>query len=308
MKEEIKEYAASLGFSFCGFTRPEPLDEIREFYLEFIEKQRYATLTYLKRYALQRLDPLLLLPGATTVVALLYNHYSPETSLEEVPLQIANYARGRDGHLVVKPRLRLLANKVSEVFPGSHSRFFFDSGPLLEKQWAQRCGAGWIGKNSLLINPRLGSYVNIGILLTTAEIPADAPETDHCGSCNRCVRACPTGALQEPYRLRIDRCLAYHTIENRGDVPPDIREKTSGWIYGCDICQEVCPYNRSPQPSADPECHPSALLASMRRDDWINLSERSFHELFGETPVARLGYEGLMRNIRFNDHSSSPQR
>ena len=181
---------------------------------------------------------------------------------------------------------------------GTTSKIFVDSGPVLEKAWAQSCGIGWQGKNTLIINPSMGSFVFIGIILTSVEIEPDKKKADHCGSCTRCMDACPTGAIDRPYQLNIRRCISYGTLVKNAEMPAEVRAKLDGKIFGCDICQDVCPYNRKVKPTTETWFHPSEALKRMRRNDWINLTKEQYEDWFASDALGDMGYEGLMKNVR----------
>jgi len=295
--ETIRLKSLELGFLHCGFARAEPLESLRPWYQEFIRQKRYAGLAYLERYAEQRLNPELVLPGVRTVIALLMNYFPPAVIPEKDNLIISKYAYGKDDHVVVKERLDQLAQFLTATFPRCRANCFYDSGMVLEKRWAQRCGTGWQGKNTVLINRTGGSFYHIGIILTDLDLPPDKPETDRCGKCELCIRACPTGALATPYQLDLDRCLAYHSIENKAEIPEEIRGKFQGRIFGCDTCQDVCPYNRFARPHAEQEFLPSSGLQSMRKKDWLSLTRQEFDTLFKNSCVRRTGFQALKRNI-----------
>jgi epoxyqueuosine reductase len=258
------------------------------------------------------------MPDAKSVIAVLLNYYPEQVIPEEDNFVISKYAYGSDYQKVVKKKLKELAaflispptSETGNTSPptplpeerGVKNLYFVDSGPVPEKVWAQRCGIGWQGKNTLLINKSSGSFFFIGIILTTLEIEPDEPETDHCGSCDKCVKACPTGALNDPYRLDISRCISYHTIESKLPIPDEFRGKFRDRIFGCDICQDACPYNRFSKPSGDPSRTPHPDLLNMRKRKWHSLTEGQFNELFRGTPVFRTGYKRLIDNISFVIH------
>ncbi|MCX6282217.1 MAG: tRNA epoxyqueuosine(34) reductase QueG [Bacteroidetes bacterium] len=299
MKEQIREKALELGFDVCGFAEARPLDHLRSFYRHFIEEERQANMAYLERYENQRIDPEVLLPGVKTVIAVLLNYYPPELLPEEDNFIISKYAYGKRYPPFIKPLLNKLAGFVDSFNKaGNKSMVFVDSGPVLEKAWAMRCGIGWQGKHTILINPSGGSYYFIGIVLTTAMIEPDVPVKDHCGSCTRCMDACPTGAIDRPYQLDIRRCISYCTLVDKAEFPAEVSLKAGGRIFGCDICQDVCPYNRFATPTRETWFHPSEALKKMSRREWINLSKEQFHEMFAGTSVGEKGYERLMSNIR----------
>lgn len=300
LKEEIRNRAIEMGFDACGFAAAAPLDDRKDFYFGFLREQRQANMAYLERYAPQRLNPDLLLPGVKTVVSVLVNYYPPELLPEEDNFVISKYAYGKRYPPFIKIKMEPLAAFIDSFdHAGGSSKIFVDSGPVLEKAWAQRCGIGWQGKNTLLINPKLGSYFFLGIILTTLEIDPDPGEQDHCGNCRKCMEACPTGALDRPYELDIRRCISYCTLVKNAEMIEEVRSKLGGRIYGCDTCQDVCPYNRFAKPTSHAHFHASEELKSLRRSDWMNLTETKFKTLFAGGSIEEKGYEKLMRNIHF---------
>jgi epoxyqueuosine reductase len=299
INREIKTAALKLGFSFCGIALAEPLENKREYYSAFIKENRHGIFQYLETNLEKRLDPGLILEDAKSVIAVLLNYYPPEIFSEEDNFIIAKYAYGKDYHAVLKNKMNDLIRFLNAEYPGLKAKSFVDSGPVMEKTWAQQAGLGWQGKNTLLINKNSGSFYFIGIIITNLDLDPDQPETDHCGECRRCVEACPTEALSHPYQLDISRCISYHTIENKNGIPEEFKEKLHDRIYGCDICQDVCPYNKFASPPHESDFLPSAKLKMMRKKDWLSLTEEQFNTLFIGTPVYRTGYRRLKENIRF---------
>ena len=301
-EELIRREALSLGFSYCSIARYEQLEPLRPFYTGFIAQQALPGMDYLSTFLEQRLDPGLLLKGTKSVIALLMNYYPQQVVPEADNFIISKYAYGGDYHKLLRKRLKTLIGHMKLLAENLEAKAFVDSGPVLEKAWAQRSGIGWQGRNTLIINKSAGSFFFIGIILTNLELKADIPETDHCGNCKLCVNACPTGALHTPYQLDIKKCISYQTIENKEAIPDDVKTKLSGRIYGCDLCQDVCPYNRFAVPHAIPEFNPSESLMNFRKKDWLSLTEADFDRIFAESPLKRLGYDRLMRNIRAAAH------
>jgi epoxyqueuosine reductase len=300
--EWIKAKASELGFSYCGIAKATSLTENRAFYEEFIRNKQHLSFAYLETNLEKRLDPSKVMPDVKSVITLLMNYYPEEVIPEEDNFVVSKYAYGKDYHLVMK-RSHELVNFLKKNKEGVGARAFVDSGSILEKVWAQKSGVGWQGKNTLLINKKGGSFFFIGIILTTLDLEPDEQETDHCGNCTRCQQACPTQALDQPYQLNISRCISYQTIENKEPIPEDFKGKMKNRIYGCDICQDVCPFNRQPKPTEIADYAVSASLAAMRRKEWLTLSEKQFEELFRESSIARIGYAKLMENIRFASDS-----
>jgi epoxyqueuosine reductase len=297
-KQLIKSEAMRLGFSHCGVACNDSLEELRPFYSGFLSRNGHAGMEYLETSFEKRMHPELLVEGTRSVIALLVNYYPHETIPEDDNFIFSKYAYGNDYHKVIKQRLKELINFMKQSFGPMEARGFVDSGNILEKAWAQKCGVGWQGKNTLIINRSAGSFFFIGIILTSLDLDPDEPETDHCGSCMKCVNACPTEALSTPYQLNIPRCISYLTIESKEEIPPDLKSKLNGRIYGCDVCQDVCPYNRFAQPHNIPEFLPSEILKNLRKDDWVALTEPDFDRIFEKSGVKRLGYQRLKRNLR----------
>ena len=243
------------------------------------------------------MDPSLVMPEAKSVITLTLNYFPAGVMPEEDNYIIAKYAYGNDYHQVVKDRLERLSNYLRKESGATQVQSYVDSGPVSEKVWASLCGLGWQGKNTILINKTSGSFFFIGILFTNLDLEPDPASTDHCGDCEKCVRACPTGALDNPYQLNILKCIAYQTIENKAAIPEDIITHLEGRIYGCDKCQDVCPYNRFSKPNEIPEFIPSPALFKMRKKDWDTLSKEQFDALFSNSPIRRIGYERFKRNI-----------
>jgi epoxyqueuosine reductase len=295
--EKIKAKAMEAGFDFCGIAKAEPLEDARTYYTEFIAQNKHGDLHYLETQLENRLNPQILFPGIKSVIALLLNYYPPRIIPEEDHFILSKYAYGKDYHLVMKEKMKVLTAFMKKEYHPVKTRSFVDSGPVLEKTWAQRCGAGWQGKNTLLVNRSAGSFFFIGIILTDLELDPDAPEQDRCGTCHKCQDACPTGALAIPYRLDISRCIVYHTIESTKEIPEEISGTFRDRIFGCDICQDVCPYNKSAVPHHEQDFIPAETLFKMRKKEWFGLTEDQFTRLFHGSSIIRTGYDKLMRTI-----------
>lgn len=296
--EQIRSHALSLGFSYCGFARVEPLESLRPFYESFLAERDFAGMDYLERYAEQRIHPELLLPGGRSVIAVLMNYFPEKRIPAENNFIVSTYAYGRGYQPVMKERLSNLMDFIGGISPGSRSRAFCDSGPVLEKRWAQLCGAGWQGKHTIVINRNGGSFFFIGILFTTIELEPDKPEKDRCGKCTLCMDACPTAALHNPYRLDINRCISFHTIVNRGEVPDAMLGKFRDRIFGCDICQDACPFNRTPKPAGEPDFKLLSGLSDLRKPQWLSLTEEEFNRIFLHSEIKHTGYQTIRRNMK----------
>lgn len=309
VKEQIRAFAKATGFEACGFASAAPLEVWRPFYRDrFFMDHVGAYIPYLEKNLEKRINPELLLPGVSTIIALLLPYAPKEVIPSENNYIVSRYAYGSDYHTVIRKKLERVVCFLRHSFPGSTSRYFADSGGVKEKVWAQRCGVGWQGKNTLIIHREKGSWFFIGIILTTVPMDPDIAEEEHCGECRRCVAACPTGAIDHPYRLNVSRCIAYHTIESKSRVPANLAGNFHRRIFGCDICQEVCPYNRRAVPHRIPEFDPSPALWGMRQADWLSLTLDGFDTLFNGTAVKRAGYQRLMENILLHQSPEDPQR
>jgi epoxyqueuosine reductase len=296
--EIIKTKAKETGFTFCGIAKVQSLDEQRDYYTEFIKEKRHLSLAYLETNLEKRLDPRKIMCDARSVIALLVNYYPGNIIPEENNFVISKYAYGKDYQRLIKKKIDDFVLQIKEENKDIQTRVFVDSGAVLEKVWAQKCGVGWQGKNTLLINKSAGSFFFIGIILTDIELEPDKPEPDHCRTCTKCQDACPTGALSHPYQLDISRCISFHTIENKKEIPEELKDKFHDRIFGCDICQDVCPYNKFAVPHYEPDFSPAEALKRMRKADWLKLTEDQFNELFHRSPVMRTGYRKLMSTIR----------
>lgn len=298
LSERIKQSALQAGFAACGISRAEALGASGDRYRQWIDEGRHAGMHYLSNNLEKRLDPTLLQEGTLSIISLLYPYYSPDTMNAESGYTIARFARGRDYHVVLKEKMQTLVREIQDIQGSFNYRCFTDSAPVSEKSWAVRSGLGRIGKNSLLIHPELGSFVFLCEILTDLDLhPDEALNGDPCGKCSRCIDHCPTQAIYEPGKIDANRCLAYHTIEYKDPVPEVLRPFLGGKIYGCDICQEVCPHNRDLHEIRDSWFKPDPALLAMTTQDWLELSPEKFNTLFRHSGIKRLGYEGLKNKI-----------
>jgi epoxyqueuosine reductase len=298
LAEAVKARAEELGFLACGITDPSPPPHADK--LDAWLARGYAgTMRYLHRQARRRKDPRLTVPEALAVIVLLENYYSPDDPADLEPPRVAKYARGQDYHQVTLDRLGRLAEWLHEQ--GARvARPFVDAGPVPERELAQRAGLGWIGKNTMLIRPGVGSFFFIGTIFTDLPLEADPPFTaDHCGSCTRCLEACPTGALVEPHLLDATRCISYLTIEQRGPIPEALVQRLDGFAFGCDICNDVCPWNeRFARPTTVAELRPLHALAGVDERHFDMMDDAEFERRYGATPFERPGLSGMRRNVR----------
>lgn len=293
--------AEHMGFDACGIAKATALEEESVYVEQWLEGQREGEMCYLTRNKEKRYDPRLLVEGTKSIVTVLYNYFPDRQIGDGKHFKIAKYAYGKDYHEVLKHKMRLLLEHI-EMQTGQleGTRIFVDSAPVLDRAWAVRCGLGFIGKNTSLIHPKKGSFFFIGHLF----LPLDLTETGQvlttrCGRCTKCLDACPTGALEAPFHIDARKCISYLTIEYKGSLTGLDQKKFQGWMYGCDICQDVCPYNRFSLPNKELEFQPSEQLKEMTGNDWKSLTKPKFDQIFRHSPVQRAGYEGLKRNIDF---------
>lgn len=296
----LKSLAKSQGFSFCGIARAEALTGEARLLEQWLHAGKHGTMQYMENHFDKRIDPRKLVPGAKSVISLMYNYHT-KTSLTDETHKISQYAFGEDYHHVLKDKMRALMDALQKTFGDFHARIFTDSAPVLEKAWARRSGIGWQGKNTNIIHPKAGSYFFLAEIICDLALRPDAPLKDYCGSCTACTDACPTGALDTPYVLDASKCISYLTIELNAQtpIPENFRDKMEGWIFGCDICQQVCPWNRFSTEHAEPRFTANSDLRAMQEKDWVEITEEVFNTLFEKSAVQRTGYAGLRRNIRF---------
>lgn len=294
----IKAEARALGFDLCGITTADPPTH-REAFRRWLADGCHGEMHYLARDVQRRLSPAEVLPGAKSVVVVAMNYHLPEPSPSPPvgpPGFVARFARGEDYHQVLGRRLERLSAAIRRLDPSARTRWYVDTGPLLERDLAQRAGLGWIGKHTNLIHRRLGNWLLLGQILTTSELPPDPPEREHCGTCTRCLLACPTGAIRAPYRLDARRCISYLTIELKGSIPLDLRPLIGNRIFGCDDCLAACPWNRFARSASELRLDRIAL----RQPDlieWLALDETQFRTRFRGTPLERIKRRGLLRNV-----------
>ena len=297
----ITEEAGRVGFDACGIAKATALDEESAHVEQWLEGKREGEMGYLTRNKEKRYDPRLLVEGTKSIVTVLYNYFPKQEIGSSSKYKIAKYAYGSDYHDVLKRKMRqLLARIESQTGKLEGIRIFVDSAPVLDRAWAVRCGLGFIGKNTSLIHPKKGSFFFIGHLFLPLELEETGKTmTNHCGRCTKCLDACPTGALEAPFHIDARKCISYLTIEYKGSLAGIDPKTFKGWMYGCDICQDVCPYNRFAQPNNEPEFQPSEQLMNMKESDWEKLNQADFESLFKHSAVQRAGFEGLKRNIEF---------
>ncbi|MEF8844031.1 MAG: tRNA epoxyqueuosine(34) reductase QueG [Bacteroidales bacterium] len=294
----IKSRARSLGFLDCGISRAEFLDKESEQLKQWLNEGRHGHMQYMENYFDKRTDPTRLIDNAKSVISVIMNYF-PEKQQRTDTYQIAKYAYGKDYHFVMKHMLKDLLKFIREEIAEVNGRPFVDSAPVMDKIWAQKGGLGWLGKNTNLISQKYGSFILIGELIIDLELEYDEPVKDYCGNCRRCIDACPTGALTEPYKIDASRCLSYLTIEHKKEIPQAFKGQYEDWIFGCDICQDVCPWNRKSRPHTHEDLKPHPDLLYLSRSEWENLSREHFKTMLKNSAVKRIKYEGLMKNINF---------
>ncbi len=297
----IRQQAAVLGFAACGILPAEALEEEEPRLLNWLRAGYHGDMTYMERNVDKRLDPRLLHGNAKTVIVVLQNYFTREKQTDPGAPVISIYAFGTDYHQAVKDKLYRLFSFIRELLPGSNGRVFTGSAPILERAWARRAGLGWIGKNNCLIHPEVGSFVFLGEILLDVAIQTETPPAipDHCGSCTRCLDACPTGALLAPRLLDARKCISYQTVELKGELNGSIRQSFGNRLYGCDRCQEVCPWNSKAIPHTESSLQPSAAMLGFSCQDWKELDETTFRRLFGHTPPGHSGLPRILKNLRF---------
>jgi epoxyqueuosine reductase len=296
---QIKRLAYELGFAYCGISQSGFLEEEAPRLERWLSSGKAGKMEYMSNHFDKRLDTRILVPDSKSVISLLYNYY-PEKKQVADTFKISKYAYGQDYHYVIKEKMNQLLNQIRTEFGEVEGRVFVDSAPVMDKAWAKKAGLGWIGKNSNLIHPKKGSFFFIAELILDIELEADGPIKDFCGTCTRCIDACPTEAIVEPYVVDGSKCISYLTIELKDEIlPSEFSGKMNDWVFGCDVCQDVCPWNRFSTPHTEPLLLPHDALLSLNKNEWNELSDEYFQELFKKSAVKRTKKSGLMRNIAF---------
>ncbi len=294
----VKQISQQLGFDFCGISKAEFLEEEAPRLEKWLQQDMHGKMGYMANHFDKRLDPRKLVDGAKTVISLIYNHYPQSVNEENMGYKIAKYAYGEDYHFVIKDKLKtffsMLKEEISHDMTG---RVFVDSAPVHERAWAAKSGLGWIGKNSLLLNRSMGSFFFLAEIILDVELIPDGPIQDYCGTCTKCMDACPTDAIPAPYVVDASKCISYLTIELKDEIPDEFAGKMEDWIFGCDICQDVCPWNRFARPHHESRFTRRDIVKSKK--EWEELTEETFKVIFKNSPVKRAKYSGLKRNIFF---------
>ena len=297
----IKQKAKDLGFFFCGISKADFLKEDAVHLDAFLKNNYQGKMSYLENHYDKRLDPRLLVDDAKSVVSLLMNYFPENEQEDPSASKISKYAYGKDYHFLIKDRLKEFFAYIQDEIGEVGGRVFVDSAPVLDKAWAKKSGLGWVGKNANLIHPKHGSFFFIAELILDLELTEDGPMKDYCGTCTKCIDACPTGAIVKPYVVDGSKCISYLTIELKDELlPSEFKGKMDNWMFGCDICQDVCPWNRFSKPTKESHFDPHENLLKMSKVDWEDLTEEIFQELFRKSAVKRTKFKGLNRNIQFN--------
>tara|TARA_R110002020_G_scaffold180767_10_gene375346 strand:+ start:3642 stop:4568 length:927 start_codon:yes stop_codon:yes gene_type:complete len=294
----IKAEAKRLGFLSCGISKAEFLEEEAPRLENWLKKNMHGEMAYMENHFDKRLDPTLLVPDSKSVISLLLNYFPSEEQVKNT-YKISKYAYGTDYHFVIKDKLRQLMDFISEEIGEVHGRAFVDSAPVLDKAWAAKSGLGWIGKHSNLLTKQLGSFYFVAELIVDLDLEYDTPVTDHCGSCTACIDACPTNAIVADRVVDGSKCISYYTIELKNEIPTSEKGKFEDWMFGCDICQDVCPWNRFSKVHNEPLFNPHPELLSMTKKDWEEITEDVFNKFFKNSAVKRTKFSGLKRNINF---------
>ncbi len=292
----IKSEAQRLGFMSCGISKAGFLEEEAPRLESWLNKNMHGEMQYMENYFDKRLDPTKLVEGAKSVISLLLNYYPHELQNEE-SYKISKYAYGRDYHFVIKDKLKKFMHTLQEEVGEVHGRAFVDSAPILDKAWAAKSGLGWIGKHSNLLSKKAGSFYFIAELVVDLDLEYDVPVTDHCGSCTACIDACPTQAIVEPYKVDGSKCISYFTIELKNEIPEYAKSHLDDWMFGCDVCQDVCPWNRFSKPHSEPLFNPNPKLLTYDKKDWEEITQEVFSEIFRKSAVKRTKFSGLKRNV-----------
>ena len=294
----IKKLAKEIGFSSCGISKARILKEEEKNFENWLKQGNQGTMSYLERNFDKRLNPKKLVPGSKSVISLTFNYFPPRKNLKKNSFIISKYAYGKDYHFVIKKKLKTLFSLIKEKIGNIEGRVFVDSAPIHERAWAKISGLGWIGKNSLLLNKKMGSYFFLAEIICDLELEYDTPVTDHCGTCTKCIDACPTNAITQAQVIDANKCISYLTIENKNEIPSELSKSFNNYIFGCDICQDVCPWNKFSKPHDEKEFLPNDEVSNFSNKDWEELTHDTFNRIFKNSAIQRTRFEGLKRNIK----------
>ena len=294
----IKKLAKEIGFASCGISKARFLKEEEKNFENWLKQGNQGTMSYLERNFDKRLNPKKLVPGSKSVISLTFNYFPPRKNLKKNSFIISKYAYGKDYHFVIKKKLKTLFSLIKEKIGNIEGRVFVDSAPIHERAWAKISGLGWIGKNSLLLNKKMGSYFFLAEIICDLELEYDTPVTDHCGTCTKCIDACPTSAITQAQVIDANKCISYLTIENKNEIPSELSKSFNNYIFGCDICQDVCPWNKFSKPHDEKEFLPNDEVSNFSNKDWEELTHDTFNRIFKNSAIKRTRFEGLKRNIK----------
>ena len=297
--EFIKLKAKELGFMSCGISKSGFLSDEADRFESWLKNNYHGKMSYMERNFDKRLDTTKLVENSKSVISLTYNYYPKKVLKSDSTFKISKYAYGKDYHHVLKNKLKQLLNVMKDKFGSFEGRVFVDSAPILERAWAKKSGLGWIGKNTNLINKQSGSFFFLAEIIVDLELNYDNTTTDHCGSCTACIDACPTNAIYEPYKLDASKCISYYTIELKESFSSNLSSDFKDWIFGCDICQDVCPWNRFSKANDEVLFETIPEISNFNKADWIDLTEETFKRVFKESPIKRSKFKGLKRNINY---------
>ncbi|QOW09304.1 tRNA epoxyqueuosine(34) reductase QueG [Kaistella flava (ex Peng et al. 2021)] len=295
----IKAKAKKFGFQNCGISRADFLEEDAQPFESWLNRNYHGEMSYMENYFDKRLDPRLLVEGSKSVISLSYNYFPEENLFGIDQLKISKYAYGQDYHEIIKEILKEMVAELQEEIGDFQCRIFTDSAPILERSWARKSGIGWVGKNANLITKQTGSFYFLAEIICDLELQEDFATKDHCGSCRKCIDACPTDAIVSERIIDGSKCISYATIELKNEIPESFKDKMEDWMFGCDICQDVCPWNRFSKPHQQEKFKPNLRLQNLKKSDWQELSQELFSEIFRKSPVKRTKFAGLKRNIEF---------
>ncbi|MFL2999077.1 MAG: tRNA epoxyqueuosine(34) reductase QueG [Cytophagales bacterium] len=294
----IKRLAKQIGFSSCGISRARFLHEEEKNFEDWLKQGYQGTMSYLERNFDKRLDPTKLVPGAKSIISLTFNYFPTKKKFNDNSFLISKYAYGKDYHIIIKDKLKELFSQMKKEVGDIEGRVFVDSAPIHERAWAKISGLGWIGKNSLLLNKKMGSYFFLAEIICDLDLEYDSTVSDHCGSCTKCIDACPTDAITQAQVVDANRCISYLTIENKNEIPKELSKSFNNYIFGCDICQDVCPWNKFSTSHNEKEFLPNEEFSKMSKKDWQELTHETFNKIFKNSAVKRAKFQGLKRNIK----------
>jgi epoxyqueuosine reductase len=297
--QQIKSEATRLGFSFCGIAKAAFLEEEAPRLEKWLNQNMHGNMQYMENYFDKRLDPTKLVEGSKSVISLMYNYF-PEKEQREDTYKISKYAYGQDYHSIIKKKLKEFVNFIHEEIGEVNAEIFVDSAPVLDRAWAKKSGLGWIGKNAMLIHPKNGSFFFLAEIILDLELEYDNSIKDYCGTCTACIDACPTEAILPGKVVDGSKCISYFTIELKDEIiPNEVKGKFNDWMFGCDICQDVCPWNRFSKPHNEPLFNPNEKLLNYSKNEWIELTQEIYQEIFKKSPIKRTKFNGVKRNIDF---------